>query len=126
MGPSPSLYQLYGRSREEGHVSLEDILGLCCEAEREQLLQILSNLLKNAINFTETGSVLLRARYDWERLWIEIAVSDTGIGVPPELPDRLFQRFIQADGSITRRFGGAGPGLSFCRQRTPRWEDQSG
>ncbi|WP_367120165.1 ATP-binding protein [Phenylobacterium sp.] len=81
---------------------------------------------ENAINFTETGSVLLRARYDWERLWIEIAVSDTGIGVPPELPDRLFQRFIQADGSITRRFGGAGPGLSFCRQRTPRWEDQSG
>lgn len=86
--------------------------------DRGRMLQILSNLLSNAIKFTETGSVRLRARYDWERRWIEVAVSDTGIGVPAELADRLFQRFMQADGSITRRFGGTGLGLSICRQLT--------
>jgi PAS domain S-box-containing protein len=77
--------------------------------------QILSNYLTNALKFTEAGSVAVRVlRLDEERLRIE--VSDTGPGIAPELHERLFQPFTQADESTTRRYGGTGLGLSICRE----------
>jgi CheY-like chemotaxis protein len=77
--------------------------------------QILSNYLTNALKFTEAGSVSVWVRkLDEERLRIE--VRDTGPGIAPELHERLFQPFTQADESTTRRYGGTGLGLSICRE----------
>jgi signal transduction histidine kinase len=76
--------------------------------------QVLSNLLSNAVKFTAEGEVRLSVRRDGEKLMFE--VSDTGIGFEPALGERLFERFVQADGSITRRFGGSGLGLAICRE----------
>jgi GAF domain-containing protein len=84
-------------------------------AEPEKLRQIMFNLIGNAIKFTERGSVTIRcAALDAD--WVEITVRDTGIGVPPERQSKLFQPFVQADGSMTRRYGGTGLGLSISRR----------
>ncbi|MCA6239246.1 MAG: response regulator [Phenylobacterium sp.] len=87
-------------------------------ADRSRVQQVLVNLLSNALKFTEEGSIRVEARYHWNRSVLEISVTDTGVGVSDELLEKLFQRFTQADGSISRRFGGSGLGLSICRQLT--------
>ncbi len=80
-----------------------------------RLQQVLANLVGNAIKFTERGHVLLevreQARQDG-RTWLHFEVTDTGIGVPVEKHATIFEPFIQADGSTTRRFGGTGLGLT--------------
>ena len=84
-----------------------------------RLCQILLNLLGNAIKFTEAGSVTLTvtAQPGLESASIlQFAVSDTGIGIPVEKLQHVFERFTQADTSMTRRFGGSGLGLTICRQ----------
>jgi signal transduction histidine kinase/CheY-like chemotaxis protein len=85
-----------------------------------RLQQILFNLLGNALKFTGTGSVRLvleRAPVQpAEALVLRIRVADTGIGLTAEQRDRLFQPFVQADSSTTRRFGGTGLGLSIVRR----------
>ncbi|RMF85932.1 MAG: PAS domain S-box protein, partial [Nitrospirae bacterium] len=80
--------------------------------------QIAGNLVGNAVKFTERGEVevAVAARPEGERVAVEIAVSDTGIGIPAAFRDRLFDPFTQADASTTRRFGGTGLGLAICRQ----------
>jgi CheY-like chemotaxis protein len=75
--------------------------------------QIVSNLISNALKFTETGTVSLSATYGEEGL--RLSVADTGIGIPADKLDQLFSRFFQADQSMTRRFGGTGLGLAICR-----------
>jgi signal transduction histidine kinase/DNA-binding response OmpR family regulator len=84
-----------------------------------RLRQILLNLVSNAIKFTEAGSVTLRARIgrtETHPVVLEASVDDTGIGMSEEIRSRLFQKFMQADMSITRRFGGTGLGLAICRE----------
>ena len=76
--------------------------------------QILYNLISNALKFTERGGVALSLRRRSDGLHIEIA--DTGIGIPLERQESLFQPFTQADASTTRRFGGTGLGLSISRE----------
>lgn len=76
--------------------------------------QILSNLLANAIKFTEAGSVNVEVRA--RDTTVEFVISDTGIGMPPEVLSRLFSKFSQADSSTTRRFGGSGLGLAISRE----------
>ena len=86
-----------------------------------RLRQILLNLIGNAIKFTEQGSVAVDVALA-ESSPIEgtpvlrFEVSDTGIGMAPEVCGMLFQKFIQADSSVTRRFGGTGLGLAICRE----------
>ena len=81
-----------------------------------RLRQILNNLVSNALKFTEVGSVQVQCDYETQNSRLLIAVKDTGVGVPEDKIGRLFQRFSQVDGSITRRYGGTGLGLSICRQ----------
>ncbi|OYU68918.1 MAG: hypothetical protein CFE28_02275 [Alphaproteobacteria bacterium PA2] len=83
-----------------------------------RLRQILSNLVSNALKFTESGSVSVHSAYDPVGSRLSLSVTDTGVGVPEDKIGRLFQRFSQVDGSITRRYGGTGLGLSICRQLT--------
>ena len=83
-----------------------------------KLNQCLLNLLSNASKFTEQGEILLRARR--ERVagadWIEVNVSDTGIGMSAEQVSRLFGDFMQADATTSRRYGGTGLGLAITRK----------
>ena len=81
--------------------------------------QVLLNLVTNAIKFTERGEVVVDLRFVGERAGrsvLRFEVSDSGIGIPRELMDRLFQVFSQVDSSTTRRFGGTGLGLAISRQ----------
>ncbi|NJK34952.1 MAG: response regulator [Oscillatoriales cyanobacterium SM2_2_1] len=84
-----------------------------------RLRQMLLNLVGNAVKFTEHGSVQVVAsgsEPENGRIWVELTVTDTGIGMTPEQVSRVFQPFEQADVQIGRRFGGTGLGLSICRQ----------
>lgn len=82
-------------------------------ADPTRVKQVLLNLVGNAIKFTETGSVSLGIAYDKINSTICLEVSDTGIGMPPELVERLENNepFTQADPSTTRRYGGSGLGI---------------
>ncbi len=81
--------------------------------------QVLTNLVSNAIKFTDEGSIILRVSRvegDQHQARLRFEVRDSGIGIQPEQLDRLFDAFVQADGSTTRRFGGTGLGLSISKQ----------
>ena len=84
-----------------------------------RLRQVLLNLLSNAVKFTHQGEIALAVRPltdDSEHVTLEFSVRDTGIGLTPEQVGAIFEPFIQADSSTTRRYGGTGLGLSICRQ----------
>ena len=86
-----------------------------------RISQILGNLLSNAVKFTAEGSVIVRfalTEDDGAPTLLSFEVEDTGVGFDAEHDAQLFQRFSQADASITRRFGGTGLGLSICRSLT--------
>jgi CheY-like chemotaxis protein/anti-sigma regulatory factor (Ser/Thr protein kinase) len=83
-----------------------------------RLRKIILNLLSNACKFTKTGDIKLKVKTAArdERQFIEIAVSDTGIGMTPEQVSRLFEEFTQADASTARQYGGTGLGLAITRR----------
>ena len=81
--------------------------------DAEKLHSILSNLINNAIKFTEKGKVSLACGLSKDR--IIFRVSDTGIGIPPEMTESIFERFRQADHNIARNYEGAGLGLAISR-----------
>lgn len=84
-----------------------------------RLRQVLGNLVNNAVKFTESGAVLLAVKAVStapEPLRLEFSVTDTGLGIAPEVQKRIFEAFEQADGSVTRKFGGTGLGLAISRQ----------
>jgi nitrogen-specific signal transduction histidine kinase/CheY-like chemotaxis protein len=81
--------------------------------DRDRLQQILVNLLSNAVKFTDKGAITVTThRQDTQ---IAIAVADTGIGIPQEALERIFEEFHQVDSSSTRQYGGTGLGLSISR-----------
>jgi len=94
-------------------------LPVCLNGDSVRIRQIVDNLLSNAIKFTPQGEV--RLRVEWiasgkRKGRLSVAVSDTGIGLPADLHERIFEKFTQADSSTTRMYGGTGLGLAICRQ----------
>ena len=84
-----------------------------------RLRQVITNLLDNALKFTDHGRVALTVRVESRqerRVCLHFAVSDTGIGIPPEKRQKIFEAFEQADASTTRRYGGTGLGLAISTQ----------
>jgi len=84
-----------------------------------RLRQILINLVGNAIKFTDRGEVVVRVEPQWQtetEVALHFAVSDTGVGIPGDRLERIFEAFTQVDSSTTRRFGGTGLGLTISSQ----------
>jgi signal transduction histidine kinase len=77
---------------------------------------VLANLLDNAVKFTSRGEVSVRASAGAMPLVLHLEVADTGVGIPADRISYLFEPFVQADSSTTRRFGGTGLGLAISRQ----------
>ena len=96
-------------------------LHLCEAAQGEvvgdptRIKQVITNLISNALKFTDTGRVDVRVDALGEGRY-RFQITDSGIGFDTQFAERLFDRFEQADNSITRRYGGAGLGLAICRQ----------
>ncbi len=84
-------------------------------ADSARLGQILTNLLGNAVKFTDQGVIGITAKFETAPDRLRVAVSDTGPGIAGDKLERLFQRFSQVDGSVSRRHGGTGLGLSICK-----------
>lgn len=115
--------QLYAENAREKHldfhvdIDLEDDVWILGDAVR--LKQVLTNLISNAVKFTSKGFVgmVVQSGVDGDGSPVlRFTVEDSGIGFDAATRARLFSRFEQADGGITRRFGGSGLGLSICRQ----------
>ncbi|TDV37019.1 hypothetical protein C7405_103145 [Paraburkholderia caballeronis] len=115
---------LAGRAHEKGlklRVDVEpDVAAVLC-GDSVRLRQILFNLLSNAIKFTPRGEVCVNVSAtaidgDGARQLVALSVEDTGIGIAPHMQAHLFEPFVQAESSTTRRFGGTGLGLAICRK----------
>lgn len=78
-----------------------------------KLIQILSNLINNSVKFTRQGQIDFG--YVQEENFLEFFVKDTGIGISPDHISKIFERFYQVDGAVSRQYGGTGLGLSICK-----------
>jgi PAS domain S-box-containing protein len=83
--------------------------------DRNRLKQILLNLIGNAIKFTHKGGITVKAEVFEEKGHCQFSVIDTGIGISKEKQAKLFQKFVQADGTTTRKYGGTGLGLAITK-----------
>ncbi len=96
-----------------------DNLPAFIKSDPTRLRQVLLNLVSNAIKFTDEGEIELFVGVEEEeerRLKLHITVRDTGIGIPQDKLETVFELFQQVDGSITRKYGGTGLGLAICKQ----------
>jgi len=84
-------------------------------ADPDRVRQVIMNLLSNAIKFTSKGTITLSARSTQRPPFIEVCVSDTGMGIREEDFNKLFDTFTPLDTSATRPYGGVGLGLSICK-----------
>jgi two-component system, sensor histidine kinase len=99
-------------------MSIDEAASGLWRGDSVRVRQILYNLISNALKFTEEGEVRVTiegAPFETGKALL-ISIADTGIGITPEILPRLFDKFVQADNSVTRRFGGTGLGLTICRQ----------
>jgi signal transduction histidine kinase len=108
-------WQLAGQNKNRLVIDAHDDLG-AISTDAMRLRQILLNLLSNACKFTKDGEVRLRASRVNGRDWVELSVSDTGIGMTAEQQAKLFAEFAQADKTTAQRFGGTGLGLAITRK----------
>jgi signal transduction histidine kinase/DNA-binding response OmpR family regulator len=116
----PLVDQVVGNLRVGGHAGLDLQVEAAAdlppvEADAGRIQQVLHNLIGNAAKFTPSDG---RIRVGLHRVegGVEVEVSDTGIGIPADSLERIFERFYQVDGSSTRRFGGMGLGLAIVRE----------
>ncbi|MBC7924073.1 MAG: response regulator, partial [Bryobacteraceae bacterium] len=91
-----------------------------CDPTR--IRQVLMNLMSNAVKFTDKGEILVQVErldtQDETSLMLQFRVVDSGIGIPPDRQPKIFEAFVQADGSTTRKYGGTGLGLAICQRLT--------
>lgn len=85
-------------------------------ADGHRLRQVVINLVSNALKFTEKGGVTIHCHHLKQQSMVQVAVTDTGIGISPAALGYIFEAFRQADGSTTRRFGGTGLGLTIAKK----------
>ena len=105
-------------AKEKGiglEMTLDESLPQSFRSDKQRLEQVLKNLLSNAIKFTEEGKVSMHINAEIDGS-IKFIVSDTGIGIPKEKQDIVFEAFQQADGGTSRKYGGTGLGLSISRE----------
>ena len=108
----------HGQGLELGSLIHQEV-PVMLKGDPQRIKQVITNLTGNAIKFTAGGEVFVRVTLDHEdklRARIRFAVSDSGIGIPPDKLDRLFKSFSQVDASTTRKYGGTGLGLAICKQ----------
>ena len=106
------------RSRSGAELRIDVEPELWVHTDPDRLLQIVVNLVTNALKFTPEGTVAVQARRSGAH--IELVVEDTGVGIAAEDLDRVFQTFVQVDGSTTRRRGGVGLGLALSKDLAQR------
>ena len=94
--------------------TIENDVPATLQCDSTRMVQVLNNFVHNAIKFTEQGDVVLTVRRSGD--FVRFEVRDTGCGIAKAACERIFQRFSQADSSITRKFGGTGLGLALCKQ----------
>lgn len=117
-----SSYALQAEAKKLGfHLHLDEKLPHFVEGDPQRLGQVLTNLLTNALKFTAQGQIEVTVNLDQnqtdlstQQVRLCIAVKDTGIGVPLQQQNQIFEPFMQADSSITRNYGGTGLGLTIC------------
>ncbi|MES2032824.1 MAG: ATP-binding protein [Pseudomonadota bacterium] len=111
------LNQLYGGLAEDKGLAFDLVVSDDARGWRDgdesRLRQVISNLISNAVKFTETGSVSVHLSGDEATL--RGRIRDTGVGIPADRHAAIFEKFVQVDGSTTRRTGGSGLGLAICR-----------
>lgn len=98
---------------------IEERLNKILVGDPVRLNQVLINLISNAVKFTHSGSITVHCSEAKEikgTCWVKIEVTDTGVGIPEEKLNTIFESFSQADASVTRRYGGTGLGLTISKQ----------
>lgn len=119
----PSLISTFTYQAKEKKItldySIDEKLNKILLGDPVRLNQILINLISNAVKFTHTGSIQVKCSAEREQrklCWVKIEVTDTGVGIPDEKLNTIFESFSQADESVTRRYGGTGLGLTIVKQ----------
>jgi signal transduction histidine kinase len=106
----------FDQKQLEFRVEFEQGVPRHLKSDPDKIRQVLKNFVSNALKFTQHGHVRLVALPAEEPYAVELAVQDTGIGIPREKQGKVFEAFQQADGSTSRRYGGTGLGLTISRQ----------
>jgi len=115
------LKDLYEQSAISKNINfnIEDNYKENIKSDKHRISQILKNLISNALKFTTEGSIDISiSKNDDKNLPIKISVKDTGIGIPKDKLNKIFEAFTQADGSTSRQYGGTGLGLSITKELT--------
>ncbi|WP_291862476.1 PAS domain-containing hybrid sensor histidine kinase/response regulator, partial [Marinilabilia sp.] len=98
--------------------SVEETIPSYLIGDEGRLIQIIINLMGNAVKFTQEGEVVLKVdleKQEGQELCVHFAIEDSGIGIPPDKKEKIFESFTQADGSTTRKYGGTGLGTSISK-----------
>lgn len=118
-----NIHTILGLKAEEKGIQIKEIIGEGVPeyvvGDETRVTQIIMNLTGNAIKFTEKGQVTISAtvdKMDGDKFYIKFSVRDTGIGIPADKLDKIFESFGQASSDTTRKFGGTGLGLTISKQ----------
>lgn len=119
----PTLISTFAYQAKEKNITLdytiETKLNRILIGDPARLNQVLINLISNAVKFTHSGSINVMCSVERQQkdvCWVRFEISDTGIGIPAEKLNTIFESFSQADASVTRKYGGSGLGLTIVKQ----------